>query len=108
MDKTGVSSCRIEKVTNLTAWSNANLGLDKGLKPLVSTVGTIPAANVSAAEWNFTVGQGAALFERLRQMPVKLGEIAHIFVGLQTSADTVFLFKDTPKLSKEHTKVYSK
>jgi hypothetical protein len=101
LDKTGVSSCRIEKVTNLTAWSNANLGLDKdkgldkGLKPLVSTVGTIPAANVSAAEWNFTVGQGAALFERLRQMPVKLGDAAkRIFQGFKTGADPVFILEE--------------
>ncbi|MCJ7529686.1 MAG: hypothetical protein MUO64_01480 [Anaerolineales bacterium] len=101
LDKTGVSSCRIEKVTNLTAWSNANLGLDKGkgldkgLKPLVSTVGTIPAANVSAAEWNFTVGQGAALFERLRQMPVKLGDVAkRIFQGFKTGADPVFILEE--------------
>ena len=58
-------------------------------------MGTIPAANVSAAEWNFTVGQGAALFERLRQMPVKLGDAAkRIFQGFKTGADPVFILEE--------------
>ena len=57
--------------------------------------GTINASSITSAEWNFTVGKDAGLFEKLSQMPVKLGDIAYIFVGLQTSADTVFLFKDT-------------
>ena len=102
LDKTGVSSCRIEKVTNLAAWSNANLGLDKdknkGLKPLVSTARTIPATAVTAAVWNFTVGQGAPLVERLRQMPVKLEDVAdRIFQGLVTGADPVFILEDRAK-----------
>ncbi|HUW08685.1 MAG TPA: hypothetical protein VM537_03105, partial [Anaerolineae bacterium] len=57
--------------------------------------GDIGASKVTGEKWNFVVGPGAALFERLREMPVKLGSIAHIFVGLQTSADTVFLFKQS-------------
>ncbi len=56
--------------------------------------GTIPAAKAGAAEWNFAIGRSAELLERLQAMPVKLGDIADIFVGLQTSADTVFLFKE--------------
>ena len=63
---------------------------------------------MTGKEWNFVVGPGAALFERLSEMPVKLGDIAHIFVGLQTSADTVFLFKEHEKTSDDTTRVYSK
>jgi hypothetical protein len=37
------------------------------------------------------VGPGAPLFERLSEMPVKLGDVADVFVGLQTSADAVFI-----------------
>ena len=37
------------------------------------------------------VGPGAPLFERLSEMPFRLGDIADIFVGLQTSSDKVFI-----------------
>ena len=57
--------------------------------------GMINAANVNAAEWNFTVGKGAALFEKLSQMPVKLKDIAaRVFQGLVTGADPVFVVKN--------------
>ena len=57
--------------------------------------GTINAASITAAEWNFSVGKGAGLFEKLSQMPVKLGDVVdRIYQGPITSADTVFLFKD--------------
>jgi hypothetical protein len=65
-------------------------------RPKASTdVGLIPTRKMTSAQWNFAVGKGAALFDRLAKVPVKLGDIATgIFVGLQTSADSVFLFKD--------------
>jgi len=44
----------------------------------------------------------------LSHMPTKLGDVANIFVGLQTSADTVFLFKDVPSLKGTCALVYSK
>ncbi len=56
-----------------------------------STSGTIPAAKAGPAEWNFAIGRSADLLERLQAMPVKLGDIADIFVGLQTSADDIFI-----------------
>jgi len=99
LDKAGSDECHLVKVDNLAAWRSDLTGLARGV---------IPAAHITAAEWNFTVGKGAALFERLSKMPVKLGDIAFIFVGLQTSADTVFLFKDTERSNKKITKVYSK
>ena len=40
------------------------------------------------------MGNGLALFERLGKMPVKLGNISHIFVGTQTSADDIFVLED--------------
>jgi hypothetical protein len=54
----------------------------------------IQVTNASSSEWNFTVGKGAALFEKLSQMPVKLGDIAHLFVGLQTDADDVYIVEE--------------
>jgi len=56
--------------------------------------GTINAANINSAEWNFSVGESAGLFEKLSQMPVKLGGLTHLFVGLQTDADDVFIVEE--------------
>jgi predicted type IV restriction endonuclease len=71
--------------------------------------GTINTVSVSSAEWNFTVGKGAALFEKLSQMPVKLGDVAkRIFQGPITSADTVFLFKEFKDDNEKVISVYSK
>ena len=85
LEKAGADACRFTKVDDLEAWQKTGQG----------TKGAIPAANVTAAEWNFAVGRGTDLFEKLRRMPVKLGDVADgMFVGQQTSADTVYLFKD--------------
>ena len=49
--------------------------------------GTIPAASAGPSEWNFVVGRGSDLFERLQAMPVKLGDVAErMSQGIQTSA----------------------
>ncbi len=78
------SSFRFIKAHNLTAWRSTRAAVE----------GVIPAEKVTEDEWNFVVGPGADLFERLSRMPVKLGDVAEkMFVGLQTSADTIFLFK---------------
>ncbi|HOD29597.1 MAG TPA: Eco57I restriction-modification methylase domain-containing protein [Syntrophales bacterium] len=81
LDRGGSKSCRFTKVADLETWRLTGEG----------TEGAIPAASITAAEWNFAVGRGADLFEKLRRMPVKLGDVADIFVGLQTSADDVFI-----------------
>jgi hypothetical protein len=93
LDKAGVEACKFEKVENLNAWravGQKELPVPFPSQP-VSAVGEIPANTVGPDEWNFTVGQCAPLFEKLRGMPVKLGDMADIFVGLQTSADDVFI-----------------
>lgn len=81
LSKLGVDQCRFARADDLPAW------LAEG----IVTEAPIEASSVTAAEWNFAVGKGAALFEKLQQMPVKLGDVANIFVGLQTSADDVFI-----------------
>ncbi|MBI5879854.1 MAG: Eco57I restriction-modification methylase domain-containing protein [Chloroflexi bacterium] len=84
LDKAGADAAHIVKVDDLNAWRLNGAGV----------AGDVPAASITGAEWNFTVGAGAALFERLSRMPVKLGDVAHIFVGTQTSADDVFVLED--------------
>ncbi len=54
---------------------------------------------VTSKEWNFSSGNDFLLYEKLRKEPKKLGDISQIFVGLQTSADNVFLFKNYQETS---------
>lgn len=85
LEKAGVPSLHFTKVNDLSAWRRNEAG----------TTGDIPAERVTPSEWNFVVSKGADLFERLRAMPVKLGDVAdRIFQGPITSADTVFLFNE--------------
>jgi len=96
--KGGAELCRFARADDLPAW----------LADGVATEAAIPSSRVTDAEWNFAVGRGSGLFEKLQRLPVKLGEIAEMFVGLQTSADTVFLFKDDIKVQGALAKVWSK
>jgi len=77
LNKSGIEQCRFIKVDNIAEWH-----ISKGV---------IPSSKIGRAEWNFIIGKNAALFERLSAMPLKLGDMADIFVGLQTSADDVFI-----------------
>lgn len=77
-----------EKVSDLEDWFVA-LGAGQPASPPER----IPAARVTAAEWNFASGDGAALFDKLSAMPTRLGDVADIFVGLQTSADKIYVLK---------------
>ncbi|MDI9546803.1 MAG: Eco57I restriction-modification methylase domain-containing protein, partial [Chloroflexota bacterium] len=60
--------------------------------------GRVDAEQAEGGEWNFVVGRGAALFERLREMPIRLGDAADIFVGLQTSADKLYVLESVGHL----------
>jgi hypothetical protein len=82
LDKGGAASCKFKKVADMESWRQTGEG----------TEGEFPASEIAATEWNFTVGHGADLFERLRRMPVKLGDVAErIFQGLVTSSDSIYL-----------------
>jgi len=88
LDKAGGTQCHFVKVDDLTAWRLNGEG----------TEGKIPATKITSAEWNFTVGKTADLFEKLSEIPVKLGDIAgRIFQGLVTGADPVFILSDHGK-----------
>lgn len=98
LDKGGAEQCRWIPVDDLPAW----------LSDGAANETAIASNRFTTAEWNFTAGKGASLFERLQRMPVKLGEIAEMFVGLQTSADTVFLFKAGIRIQGALAQVWSK
>ncbi|MDA8106485.1 MAG: Eco57I restriction-modification methylase domain-containing protein [Nitrospiraceae bacterium] len=69
------------KVDDIAAWRKT----EQAVK------GKVPNAEVRNTEWNFAVGEDAFFFKKLNNIALKLGAIADIFVGLQTSADDVFI-----------------
>ena len=70
--------------------------------------GKVLADKVTAADWNFVVGPEAKLFERLRDMPVKLGDVtSRIFQGIKTSADKIYIAEEIER-AQNQVKVYSK
>jgi hypothetical protein len=88
LDKTGCSECEFIKVDNLNNWRTKEIG----------TTGSISSKNITESEWNFTVGKGTELFEKLNKMPVKLKDVTdRIFQGLITGADSVFILSSVGK-----------
>ncbi len=68
--------------------------------------GFLSAENVTESDWNFSIDTNAPIIAKLKQMPTTLGDIAHIFVGTQTSADTVFVL-DNSRIEGEFVIGYS-
>lgn len=60
----------------------------------IQTEGVVPASKITSAEWVFAVGPDAALLQRLDQWPLKLRQVADLFVGIQTDADDVFIVEE--------------
>mgnify|MGYP000931804721 CR=1 FL=1 len=73
--------CSFVKAHNLAEWGANHTG----------AAGKIPSQDISSTEWNFAVGHGADLFGKMRDSFRKLGDVADVFVGIQTSADDVFI-----------------
>jgi hypothetical protein len=97
LNKAGVNEVQINKVGDLSAWRSAGR----------ATTGIIPSRKVTSAEWNFAVGPGAALFEQLAQMPVKLEDATdRIFQGIKTSADKVYVVEELER-KERRVKIYS-
>jgi type I restriction-modification system DNA methylase subunit len=81
LDKTSNESFDLVRVRDLNGW--------RAGEP--QTSGKVDAEEVGADEWSFVIGEGRRLWERLHHMPVRLADVAHTFVGTQTSADAVFV-----------------
>jgi type I restriction-modification system DNA methylase subunit len=82
LDKSGIANCDFVKVDDLEAWRATRK----------CSTGKIPATSLGTSEWNFTVGEGARLFQKLRDMPVKLGDVAErIAQGIRTSDNDVYV-----------------
>jgi len=91
LSKAGAANCRFVKVERLEDW----------LVTLTGAEADIPSAKMSAGEWNFAVGKGSDLFERLHQMPVKLEHVTNrIFQGVKTSADKIYIVEELNRTKK--------
>ncbi len=84
LDKRRRQNFRYIKVHNLEGWRTSGEAIKS----------EIPRNKVLKAEWNFVVRKEAALFEKLCGMNIKLRDVASIFVGLQTSADKVYILEE--------------
>lgn len=69
------------KVDDLTLWRSMQTAIKEN----------IPASEARNDEWNFVIGDDSALFKKLLMLPNKLGEISKLLVGLQTSADPIYI-----------------
>ena len=101
LEKGGSPCFRYVMAHDLDTWRASGEAVD----------GTIHTDKVTEKEWNFVVGSGAALFERLSEMPIRLGHVAaKIFQGLVTGADPVFIMEsvsETEYKSATTGKIYS-
>lgn len=83
LDAAPARICRFESVADLAAWRTG--------EPMPAR--EVPAREIGGTEWNFSAGGDGGLRERLGKTPDTLGSVAHIFVGLQTSADKVYVLE---------------
>jgi hypothetical protein len=98
LDKSGNKRFEYESVGDLNAWRETGR----------SARGKIPATKATPSEWNFIVGDGMALFEKLSKMPTKLGDVAERMAeGIRTSANEVYVL-DLVSATRSTVTAYSK
>jgi hypothetical protein len=84
LDKKSNKRFRYVKAHDLDGWRASSEAVE----------GEIRTDRVTGKEWNFVVGPGAPLFERLSEMPVKLGDVAaRLAQGIRTSANEVYVLE---------------
>lgn len=100
LDKTPRQSFDFIQINNLKSWA---------IRPETFTHrSTINIANVSSDSWNFSQENGAKeLYRKLREPNLPLEKFAQIFVGIQTSADDVFILNILEVGDSEY-KIFSK
>jgi hypothetical protein len=90
--KSATETFKFAKVGDLAAWRLAGTAVE----------GLVESSQVTRSAWHFSVGRGAGLFAKMSAMPVRLGEVADVFVGLQTSADDVFIMNLVGETSRTY------
>lgn len=83
LDGRGAPEITVERVESLQAWRYGTPG----------QIVTLPAETLTEERWQFADADTRALFTRVRAAnPETLEGVAEIFVGVQTSADPIYIF----------------
>lgn len=81
----GIKEVRLVRADNLKVWLATQQGVE----------GRIPAKQITSSEWNFAVGEGAGIFERLQGTRLRLEDVtSRIFQGIKTSADKIYIVEE--------------
>ncbi len=90
------------KVDDLNNWRSSGKSIE----------GKIISKKVSGDEWNFIVGVGAKLFDKLTDMPTKLGDVTkRISQGIRTSANEIYVLDritDKEDITLAHSELLNK
>lgn len=83
-NREGSGTISLERVSDLERWRYGAQG----------ACSTVPAASLSDAPWEIADPAAMAVFHRIRALhPARLGTEAEVFVGLQTSADGIYVLQ---------------
>ncbi|MBI5832250.1 MAG: Eco57I restriction-modification methylase domain-containing protein [Armatimonadetes bacterium] len=91
LDKCGAEKCQVTHVADLAAW-------DRG-EAMPS--GHVAAADLGSGEWSFAVGNSGRLLTKVADGLLLLGDIVDQFVGVQTSADSVYILTEQATFGPE-------
>ena len=84
LNRAGCDAVRLEKAGLLKGWRYGQEG----------PVSTIPASELGAAPWEFADEEARTLFARIQAIfPARLSALADIEVGVQTSADRIYIIR---------------
>ena len=98
LDKGGIEQTTIEKPGPLEEWRYGKAG----------AMVEIPTKELTDEAWNLGAGDVRSLFDRVRaECPKRLVDLADIEVGVQTSADDIYLFEATASDEKTYTLVWN-
>ncbi len=84
-------SCRFAQVDDLQEWVTNGK----------AQRGEVLAEDINGVAWNVYVGPAAKVMKRLLLQPKKLKDVAHLFVGLQTDADDVFILNEVSRKKQQ-------
>ena len=73
-----------QKVIEIDSWKSS-IPKDKAI---------IDLSDLTEKEWNFVIDNGSEIFKKIGKTLTTLGDVSHIFVGLQTSADKLFVLEE--------------
>lgn len=84
LDRSGATEVSVERVGELEAWRYGSAGQQSA----------VPAAELTEDAWQFASAETRDLFARVTATcDRQLGEVADLSVGVQTSADDIYIFK---------------